>query len=353
MLWKSMKYEIIKPTDSTWEEFGRVLSELRYKSARIANYTVQLLWQWDNYKYEYKEKNGEYPPITEKPYLYKIIRERFPDVGVDIIGQTSRWVENKYSSIRKDMFMLRKSVLSFKDDMPIFLNNQSYKIYNEGKDYIFDVRLQSKLANGSIRYCFIVKTGENAKRVILDKVISGLYKKCMLQIVPDSKHKWYVIVSYGYEPIKLGHEYVNERVMDVIYGDTPDKAITMKVRKTNIEKIIPVNDVQHTIQMFNARLKALREQKYYTGKNRKGHGSKKLIAPVQGIQDKINNYKSTTNHKYSRIIVGEAIRYKCSRIKVSGDSFFIEWPISDLSYKIKYKAEEAGIRFSDSLDMEE
>ncbi|KKT77360.1 MAG: IS605 OrfB family transposase, partial [Parcubacteria group bacterium GW2011_GWF2_44_8] len=126
MLLKSMKYEIIKPTDSTWEEFGRVLSELRYKSARIANYTVQLLWQWDNFRWEYKEQEGVFPDNSQKPNFCKILRNRFPEVGVDIIGQTSRWVENRYSSIRKDMFMLRKSVLSFKDNMPIFLNNQSY-----------------------------------------------------------------------------------------------------------------------------------------------------------------------------------------------------------------------------------
>lgn len=76
-----------------------------------------------------------------------------------------------------------------------------------------------------------------------------------------------------------------------------------------------------------------------------GHGSKKLLKPLQELQDKISSYKSTANHKYSRLIVGEAIKRKCSVIKVSGDSFFIDWPVSDFVNKIKYKAAESGIRF--------
>jgi hypothetical protein len=345
MLIKSMRYEIVKPTDVTWDEFGRVLNELRYSSARIANYTVQLLWQWDNYKYEYKEKNGEYPPITEKPNLYKIIRAKFPDVGVDIIGQTSRWVENRYSSIRKDMFMLRKSVLSFKDNMPIFFNNQSYKVFNDGNDYIFDVRLQTKLAEGSIRYCFLVKTGENLKRAILDKLISEQYKKSMLQIVRDSKKKWYVILSYGYEPIKLGHEYVNDRIMEVTLGDSVDKAISIHIRKTMYERVIPFYDIEHSMSKFYVRFNQIKYHKKYHSEGYEGHGSKKFLKPLQELQDKISSYKNTANHKYSRIIVDEAIKRKCSVIKVSGDSFFVDWPVSDFSNKIKYKAEESGIRF--------
>lgn len=50
---KCMRYEIIKPTNCSWETLGKVLHDLRYKSARIGNYMVQLMWQWDTYRYQY------------------------------------------------------------------------------------------------------------------------------------------------------------------------------------------------------------------------------------------------------------------------------------------------------------
>jgi len=65
------------------------------------------------------------------------------------------------------------------------------------------------------------------------------------------------------------------------------------------------------LKRFNARLNSLRRQK---------------------------NYKSTTNHKYFRIIVDEALKKQCSAIVVNSDSFFIDWTVSDLVQKIKYKA---------------
>jgi len=159
-----------------------VLNDLRYTSVRIANYTVQRLWEWDNFRWEYKLEVGEFPDNKSKPNIYRLSRERFPAVGCSIVSQTSRWAENRYANIRKDMFLLKK---------------------------------------------------------------------------------------------------------------------------------------------FNARLNSLRRQK---------------------------NYKSTTNHKYFRIIVDEALKRQCSAIVVNNDSFFIDWTVSDLVQKIKYKVNELGLKFIDNCN---
>ena len=78
---RSIRYEIIKPVGTTWQDFGMVLNDLRYTSARIANYTVQKLWEWDNFRWEYKLEVGEFSDNISKPNIYRLSRERFPAVG--------------------------------------------------------------------------------------------------------------------------------------------------------------------------------------------------------------------------------------------------------------------------------
>ena len=85
---RSIRYEIIKPVGTTWQDFGMVLNDLRYTSARIANYTVQKLWEWDNFRWKYKLEVNEFPDNKSKPNIYRLSRERFPEVGCSVISRT-------------------------------------------------------------------------------------------------------------------------------------------------------------------------------------------------------------------------------------------------------------------------
>ena len=86
---RSMRYEIIKPVGTTWQDFGMVLNDLRYTSVRIANYTVQKLWKWDNFRWKYKFEIGEFHDNISNPNIYRLSRERcvsspYPEVTRDI-----------------------------------------------------------------------------------------------------------------------------------------------------------------------------------------------------------------------------------------------------------------------------
>ena len=85
---RSIRYEIIKPVGTTWQDFGMVLKDLRYTSVRIANYTVQKLWKWDNFRWKYKLEIGEFHDNISKPNIYRLSRERFSEVGCSVISQT-------------------------------------------------------------------------------------------------------------------------------------------------------------------------------------------------------------------------------------------------------------------------
>ena len=342
MITKCMRYEIIKPTNSTWEQFGKILNDLRYKSARMGNYMIQLLWEWDNHRQQVKIETGNYPANSEQPNYYKLLRERFPDVGVDIINQTRQFVQNKYSHDRKDVFLLKKSIPSFRDNMPICIYNGAYIIRDLENSWEIDVRLLPKDALQN-RYSFIVKTGERSKRTILEKINSGEYKQGMMQIIRDKRGKWYVIISYQFEPKEK--EYKENRLMEVFLNENEEEALVIKINGTQYERKIPVDDIKHSISKFNARLNQLKEQKQYRGDGRKGHGRQKLVEPLQKIQDTQNNYKLTTNHRLSRIIIDNAIKQKCNEIIIHGDKWFIDWNIFDFKGKVKYKAKENGINY--------
>lgn len=334
-LTKCMRYEIIKPTNASWDDFGKVLHNLRYQSARIGNYMIQLLWQWDNSKNDYKLKNGKYPDIKEQPNYYMLLREKFPEVGVDIINQTRQWVANKYQKDRKEIFLLKKSITSFRDNMPICIYNGAYHIENDENSFTIDTRLLPSTATQN-RFSFIIKSGEKSKKIILERIQSGEYKQGMMQIVRDKNKKWFVLLSYTFE-IKPKELKKKDRIMNIIFSKNK-KDIILKIDGTNFERELNCEHIEHVIQQFSSRIEQLKNQKI------KGL-TKNIDKILSNLQVKQNNYKATENHKLSKKIIDNVLKFKCSEVYVEGDEWFIDWNLYDLKNKIQYKAKEKGLTY--------
>jgi hypothetical protein len=335
---KCMRYEIIKPTSCTWDEFGKVLNELRYECARIANYTIQKCWEWENFNRKKKTITDIYPLTKEKPNIYMLLRERFPNVGTGVINQVRQYAEKRFKQDRKDMFLLKKSVPSFRDTMPIMLTNQAFIVKHTDGYEIDAMLLPSDFSQ--YRFSFLVKYGENNKRSILDKLISGEYKQGAIQFIRDSHRKWYAIISFSFQP--QTKEFKDSKCLEVVWKNEKEKEITIKISGTQFERFIPINDINESMNRFEARLLDIKKQRKYRNVITKGHGREKLIEPAQRIQEKIRNFKLTANHRLSKIIIDIAIKQKCSSIVISGD-FLENWPVYDLESKIRYKAEQVDI----------
>ena len=78
-----------------------------------------------------------------------------------------------------------------------------------------------------------------------------------------------------------------------------------------------------------------------------------MLSRINKIGDKYNRFKDTYNHKVSRYIVDLAVKYQCATIQMEDLSGFSEqqtesllknWSYYDLQNKVKYKAEEKGIK---------
>ncbi len=329
---RTMRYEIVKPTDCTWEELGKVLNVLRFKCARIANRSVQMLWDWNNHKYAYKKEHGTYPDKTETPNFYKLLRVEFPDVGTQIISQVLQYVQVKFMHDLKDICSLKKRIPFYKDNMPICVHNQAY-IVRESDGYEISARLLPEDIS-QYWFTFIIKKGSRSQQAILERVNSGEYKKGMLQLIRDSHKKWYAAVSFSFEPsapVSLGG------VMEVTIS-----AESIKMTKGNWINEIPIVHTMQSIAKIDKRLEELRLQKRWRGQGRIGHGRKKIFAPMQQPEEKKENFKKTANHNWSRIIIDTAIRMCCDAINLSGE--INNWNNFDLESKIEYKAAENGIK---------
>ena len=70
------------------------------------------------------------------------------------------------------------------------------------------------------------------------------------------------------------------------------------------------------------------------------------------MTDRVNNFRNTLNHKYSKYVINFALKNNCGNIQMENLSGFNEsvsenllknWSYFDLQAKIKYKAEGNGI----------
>lgn len=332
---KAMRYEIVKPIDCTWEEFGKVINSLRYKCARMGNLVIQKCWEWENYRVEHKRTTGNYPGKEHKqPNYYAILRERFPDVGTGIVNQIVQYALLRYKNDKKDISLLKRSVPSFRDNMPICLNNQAYVI-READGYEIDARLMPN-DSPQCRYKFIIKFGDRSKRAILNRIISGGYKQGVLQLVRDRHKKWYAVISYTFEPEPIT---VLEGIMEVSISDE-----VIKMTKGKWINEMPITYAKQAIAAIDKRLEQLRIQKRWRGQGRIGHGRKKVFEPMQAAEERKANYKATANHNWSRIIIDTALKMKCNTINLTGE--IANWNNRDLQDKVKYKAAENGISVS-------
>lgn len=60
MITKATRFQIIKPLDASWEEFGKALNDISYNTTRMCNAAVQMYWEYHNQRLAYKMEHGEH-----------------------------------------------------------------------------------------------------------------------------------------------------------------------------------------------------------------------------------------------------------------------------------------------------
>ncbi|MFL0198592.1 RNA-guided endonuclease TnpB family protein [Clostridium sp. WILCCON 0269] len=398
-----------------YKTMNKTLRDIQYLTCKASNRAMQMYYTWEYERIRYKNKYGEYPNEQEKfGKTYRNVVEGemkviMSTINAANVGQTNAFVMKKWNTDKNDILNYRKSVANFKLDMPIYLKNSNYKIYQGNHGFEITCSLFSKKyqnENDIKQVTFTTDKLDGNKKATLNKIINKEYKQGSAQIEISKKGKIKLTISFSFKPKKstldknriLGVDLglVNVATLAIWDNDTQNwdyinykhnilsgqelirfrqKLFNMQMSEKNVQKEIQkYNEQLHQKQLNKFEIgsinglglvkfrdttekhkKELSIASKCVGTGRIGHGYKSRMKPVNKMRDKVSRFADTFNHKYSRYIVDFSIKNNCGVIQMedlSGSTqntqkkFLKDWSYYDLQQKIKYKAEEHGIEVS-------
>lgn len=364
MLHQTMRYQISKPLDESWEVLEKILQDLRYATWKVLNKTIQLCWDYDTVAHAYKEESGAYPTGDKMKewtgyrgidgFAYNVIKDEFPIFNGSNLTQTIQFGSKRWKEDKAEVFKGKKSIPSFRKGGPITINPNNIKISRDDKGYVATLSLVSmdklkELGRKPGGFPLAIIAGDNSQRTILNRIISGEYKVAGSKITYDKrKKKWYFLLTYGF-PQFDGHELYSDNILGVDLGVAIP--LYMAVNYSKARYHVNGGEIEKFRRGIEARRLSLLKQGKWCGDGRRGHGRNTRLKPIDVLSDKVTNFRDTTNHKYSRYVVDMAIRHKCGVIQMEdlsgitedANRFLKNWTYFDLQSKIEYKAKAEGI----------
>lgn len=341
MICHSMKYQIIIKN----KELYNIFNDLSYKTTKMCNKTIQLFYEDNNYKLDYKNINNIYPKDKEiydcslETYIYRKLRELYPEISSANTNRSIQFVKSKWNSNKKDILNLHKSIPSFKLGTPIQIDSKNYKLKVDNNKYFILTTLFSKQENN--KFEFEIKIGDKTQKNIFYNILQEIYKQGSAQIKQE-KNKWFLILSYSFEN-KTNIELDKEKIMGIDLGII--NAVYWAINNSNKRGYIKGGEIDTFRKRTHTRRNSMLKIAGQTG-----HGRKRKIQSIEKLSNKIVDFRNTINHKYSRKIIDIALGNKCGTIQMedltnisSNDNFLKNWSYYDLQQKIIYKAKENGI----------
>jgi putative transposase len=363
-LTKVMRYEIIKPINETWETVGKILREIQHDSWLLANRTIQMLWDFQNLSFAYKERFGEYLKMSDLPNKYKSnagdiqnqMRQTFYRLPSGTFDTVIKKANEKWSQHKSKILKGEESIVNFKKDFPIQIRDRQIKVHKSGSDYYITLGLLSKeyakelgRKPGETQFTFLISVRDKTQQVILDRLMNGQYKVGGSELfsIKKGKTKWMLNLSYTFESQEK--QLDKDKIMGIDLGIVNALYIAFN---DSLERFrIEGGEIDAFRKRVEARRKSMLRQGKYCGEGRIGHGRQTRIKPIEKLSEKVENFRKSCNHKYSRTVVDLAVKHGCGTIQmedltgISKDEKFLKnWSYYDLQQKIEYKAQEAGIQ---------
>ncbi len=334
-LTKATRFQIVKPLDASWKDFGEVLSDLSYHTARMCNAAVQMYWEYHHQRLAYKQERGKYPQDKElfgmsfRNTVYHKLREFYPLMAANNVSQTNQFALKRWKADVKEIMRLQKSVPSFRLGAPIQVANANYRLYvSEGEKPEFKaaVTLLSKEAEQG-RFLLLLDGGDAPKKAIFRRIAEGAYKQGTMQIVRHPrKKKWFCVVSYTFTPEET--EGLDEnRAMGVNFAS--GEAVCWAFNFSPKRGSIPAGE----IDAANVKIAAVaaRRREIQRAAGVRGHGRKRRLKATETARGKTAHIREAINHKYSKRIVQIAAANKCGVIRLARASGLNSWPWADLN----------------------
>lgn len=354
---KTLRLQIIKPYNTEenqdpveWSEFGGVLRQLRWDSARILNYVIQKAFLLSAEYQEYKKtienpvSIKEFSNMKGKNIIYNQLRADYPHLAPCNIAVSEQYARDFWGRYLKSLKELDMSVPSFNRNAPILIRAAEYKIIFDNNQYIIDAQFLAS-TEPRYRYQFVIKQGDKSKAAILQRLLSGEYKKGNIQII-NHKNKWFCLIPYTFEV--QPQELDKNKILGVDMGIS--NAVYWAVSNSPKRGYIPGGEIEEFRKRIRARRISIQNQSKHSGESRSGHGVKRKLKSLATLSEKEKNFRNTVNHRYAKTIVATAVKNNCGIIQLedlsdinTDNKYLKSWPYYDLRTKIEYKAKECGI----------
>ena len=355
------KIPIIKPVQTEWKTFGKISGDLIYNAIRIMNEAMRMHYLFIQEKYEHKRETGEalkvkdvYGVSTYTTVMNRKIKgnEEYNGLPGDLIELIIRQAIDSFNTNSREVLANNASLPNFRRDQPIPIRARSLGItekYTCFLPFMSASKAKEEGFTGKRKQSFEVQLGTkgNAK-VILDRILDGTYKACDSKVQRTLDGKWFLLLTYK-QP-RNERKVDEDKIMGIDLGIINAATIAIKDERKVHE--IKGGEIASFRRRIEGRRKSIRNQLPVASHNRRGHGRNTLLRPLDVLSDKVENFKDTTNHRYSKYIVELAVKYGVGTIQMedlSGiskrSSFLTTWSYFDLQTKIEYKANMEGIKF--------
>ena len=361
---KVAKLKIVKPTNVDWSVFGELMRDLDYIGWKIKNRAITRYHELVTKELEYnneneKRMNGEkrketYGYSSYENVIINEIKEDYSEYGLhsELLPGLVKEAVQAYKKVQKDMMRGSATIPTFKRGQPVPVRSRQIKILDKETLSISLVNKEGGENRGvpkkgkSYPFEVVIASRKNYAKEIMNRLISGRYELCDSKIQKDGKDVYLQLV---YKDTEVKQYAVDkDTILGIDLGIS--KAATMAVSDSPKHDFIEGGEIEAFRKRTDARRRSIQNQLRYASENRKGHGRKALLKPLEVLSVKIENFKDLTNHRYSKYIVDYAIKNGCGTIQFedltgikSNSAFLANWSYYDLQTKVKYKAQDAGI----------
>ena len=339
-----------------YKDFCKTMFELMRDMRGIKNKTIQFLWSAENEMELLSDKTTK--ATTRKGKAYNYISNLFPRPYAANLCCAVISAHDRYKNDGKEVFVGTKSIASFKNNQPISLHNKSVKISRFGNEWNASLSLYSiayknelGLSKCSVPFSMVVK--DNSTKTILERLLSGEYTISESQLsYHQRKKKWMLSLGYKQPKSDAKHGYNPDECRDNIMGLDLRYIydICMSFNHCYDRYYIEGGEIEAFRKSIESRRVSLKRQRKHCGEGSIGHGYNTRMKPVLDIGDKINRFRNTVNHKYSRYIVEMAVKHHCGTINVEDltgisreNAWLNNWSYYELQQLVKYKASAVGI----------
>lgn len=356
---KVMKYELSYLDGcGDFHNMQNELWALQRTTRELLNRTIQIAYHWDYTDYEIYKKTGSHLDIVGETgykrldgYIYNCLIEQAQDLAAANVNATIQNAWERYKKAKTEILRGNMSLPSYKKDQPLIINAKSMRISEDGalptvRITLFSNTHKKEKGYSNIRFSF--RLHDATQRAIYNKLIAGEYTLGESKLIYD-RPKWFLLLTYNFSP--EARQLDPDKTLGVDLGEA------FAIYASSIGEYgalrIEGGEVREYANRMEARKRSMQKQAAYCGEGRIGHGTKTRVSSVYRMEDKIANYRSTINHRYSKKLIDYAIQHQCGTIQMEDLSGIKEdtgfprvlqhWTYYDLQRKIEAKAKEHGI----------